>query len=49
MDSLLVLTGVSQLADVRAAAPEHRPTYVTEDLSGLFADRDRVTVEAALG
>ena len=48
MDSLLVLTGVSQLADLEATPAEHRPTYVAEDLSGLFVERDQVTVEAAL-
>ena len=36
MDSLLVLTGVSQRADLAAAPPERRPTYVAEDLSALF-------------
>jgi glycerol-1-phosphatase len=36
MDSLLVLTGVSRVADVLAAPPERRPTYVAKDLSALF-------------
>ena len=36
MDSLLVLTGVSQAADVLASAPQRRPTFIAEDLSGLF-------------
>jgi len=36
MDSLLVLTGVSQADDVAAAPDERRPTYVAKDLSGLF-------------
>lgn len=36
MDSLLVLTGVSGPADLLAAPPERRPTYVAGDLSGLF-------------
>jgi HAD superfamily hydrolase (TIGR01450 family) len=36
MDSLLVLTGVSQADDVAAALDERRPTYVAKDLSGLF-------------
>ena len=36
-DSLLVLTGVST-ADELAKAPDgHRPTYVADDLSGLFS------------
>ncbi|WP_025619984.1 HAD-IIA family hydrolase [Salinispora cortesiana] len=36
LDSLLVLTGVSDVAELLAAAPEHRPTYVSVDLAGLF-------------
>jgi glycerol-1-phosphatase len=36
MPSLLVLTGVSGPADLLAAPPEQRPTYVSADLSGLF-------------
>jgi glycerol-1-phosphatase len=36
-DSLLVLTGVSGPADLLAAEPSRRPTYVAADLSGLFA------------
>ena len=37
MDSLLVLTGVST-ADELAKAPDgHRPTYVADDLGGLFS------------
>jgi glycerol 3-phosphatase-2 len=35
--SLLVLTGVSGLADLVAAPTELRPTYVAPDLDGLFA------------
>lgn len=37
MDSLLVLTGVSRAADLLAATPELRPTFVAEDLSSLWA------------
>ncbi len=33
--SLLVLTGVSGLADIVSAAPERRPTYLAADLRGL--------------
>ena len=40
MDSLLVLTGVSGPADLLAAPPERRPTYVAADLSGLFGSAD---------
>ncbi len=35
VDSLLVLTGVTGLADLVAARPEERPTYVAVDLGGL--------------
>ena len=34
--SLLVLTGVTALADLVAATPELRPTYLSADLGGLF-------------
>ncbi|GGL20329.1 acid sugar phosphatase [Mangrovihabitans endophyticus] len=48
MDSLLVLTGVSGPAELLAAPPERRPTYVTADLSGLFGDAEaaRIPVRA---
>jgi glycerol-1-phosphatase len=36
MDSMLVLTGVSRPADLLAAPENRRPTYVANDLSGLF-------------
>ncbi|MGW1077645.1 HAD-IIA family hydrolase [Streptomyces sp. NPDC002537] len=36
VDSLLVLTGVTTAAELLAAAPEHRPTYVARDLRGLL-------------
>ncbi|WP_305789957.1 HAD-IIA family hydrolase [Symbioplanes lichenis] len=36
VDSLLVLTGVSGPAELLAAPPAQRPTYVAEDLTGLF-------------
>ncbi|MFG2041486.1 HAD-IIA family hydrolase [Dactylosporangium sp. NPDC048998] len=36
MDSLLVLTGVSDAAELLAAPVERRPTFVAEDLRGLF-------------
>jgi len=36
MDSMLVLTGVSQRSDLAVAPPPRRPTYVAEDLSALF-------------
>ncbi|HZC26152.1 MAG TPA: HAD-IIA family hydrolase, partial [Actinopolymorphaceae bacterium] len=34
--SLLVLTGVTGLADLLTAPPHQRPTYVADNLSGLF-------------
>lgn len=36
VDSLLVLTGVTRLADVRKAPKEHQPTYLAEDLRALL-------------
>ena len=38
MDSLLVLTGVSTAADLDAAPPDRRPTYVARDLSALLQE-----------
>ncbi|GAA2373599.1 HAD-IIA family hydrolase [Nonomuraea africana] len=42
VDSLLVLTGVATPREVLTAAPEHRPTYVAEDLSALHRPYPRV-------
>lgn len=36
VDSLLVMTGVTHLAELVAASPEQRPSYVAPDLEGLF-------------
>ena len=36
VDALLVLTGVTGLADLVAADPEERPTYLASELSGLL-------------
>ena len=36
MDSLLVLTGVTQPADLAEVPPDRRPTYVGKDLTALF-------------
>ncbi|SDZ43994.1 Haloacid Dehalogenase Superfamily Class (subfamily) IIA [Micromonospora pattaloongensis] len=44
LDSLLVLTGVSGPADLIAAPPGRRPTYVAADLGGLFAPADALRV-----
>jgi HAD superfamily hydrolase (TIGR01450 family) len=46
MDSLLVLTGVSQPADLLAAPEHQRPTYVATDLNGLFTVDEAVRVPA---
>jgi ribonucleotide monophosphatase NagD (HAD superfamily) len=44
MDSLLVLTGVSGPAELLGTPPRRRPTFVAEDVSGLFAAEDEVRV-----
>lgn len=36
VDSLLVLTGVTGLDDLVTTDPQHRPTFVSTDLAGLF-------------
>lgn len=36
VDSLLVMTGVTTVAEIAAAAPEERPTYIAADLRGLL-------------
>ncbi|MGQ7748592.1 HAD hydrolase-like protein [Streptomyces sp. WC2508] len=41
-DSLLVLTGVTDAAQLVAAPPEHRPTYVDADLRGLLTGQPEV-------
>ncbi|MGP3954250.1 HAD hydrolase-like protein [Streptomyces sp. 7N604] len=48
VDSLLVLTGVTDAAQLLAAPPRHRPTYVAADLRGLLAGQPGV-VEAERG
>jgi glycerol 3-phosphatase-2 len=42
VDSLLVLTGVSGPLDLLTAGPQHRPTHVAADLSGLHVPPARV-------
>ncbi|MET9804588.1 HAD-IIA family hydrolase [Streptomyces sp. NPDC006368] len=49
VDSLLVLTGVTDPAQLLAAVPEHRPTYVDRDLRGLPAGQPDVTGSAENG
>lgn len=43
VDSLLVLTGVTDAAQLLAAPPQHRPTYVDRDLRGLLTGQPEVT------
>lgn len=45
VDSLLVLTGVSGLADLVVAPPRRRPTYISPDLGGLLAVHPAPQVE----
>ncbi|GGO60191.1 HAD-IIA family hydrolase [Streptomyces lasiicapitis] len=42
VDSLLVLTGVTDGAQLLAAPPEHRPTYVDADLRGMLGGQPEV-------
>ncbi|MGW3088891.1 HAD-IIA family hydrolase [Streptomyces sp. NPDC001108] len=42
VDSLLVLTGVTDAARLLAAVPAHRPTYVDADLRGLLTGQPEV-------
>ncbi|MFF7332025.1 HAD hydrolase-like protein [Streptomyces sp. NPDC090306] len=42
VDSLLVLTGVTDGPQLLAARPEHRPTYVAADLRGLLTGQPEV-------
>ncbi|MHC3004101.1 HAD family hydrolase [Gordonia sp. GN26] len=44
IESALVLTGVSTVTDLLAAPPEQRPTYVIDDLAGVFDDIGAVRV-----
>lgn len=45
VDSLLVLTGVTDAALLLSAPPAHRPSYVAADLRGLLAPHPPVTRE----
>ncbi|MET2716947.1 HAD hydrolase-like protein [Streptomyces harbinensis] len=49
VDSLLVLTGVTDAAGLVAAPPEHRPTFVAADLRGLLVAQPPVTAEPGDG
>ncbi|GAA3109147.1 hypothetical protein GCM10020254_63940 [Streptomyces goshikiensis] len=46
MDSLLVLTGVTDAEQLLRAEPRHRPTYVDRDLRGLLTGQPEVEGEA---
>ncbi len=43
--SLLVLTGVATLGELRGAGPDHRPTYLGYDLRALLAPAPAVEVD----
>ncbi|MDG9718176.1 HAD hydrolase-like protein [Streptomyces sp. DH24] len=43
VDSLLVMTGVTDGAQLLAAPPRHRPTYVDADLRGLLTGQPEVS------
>ncbi|WP_217141561.1 HAD hydrolase-like protein [Streptomyces sp. AC627_RSS907] len=45
VDSLLVLTGVTDGARLLAAPPQHRPTYVDADLRGLLTGQPEVSAD----
>ncbi|MEU8675982.1 HAD hydrolase-like protein [Streptomyces sp. NPDC048560] len=45
VDSLLVLTGVTDAAQLLAAEPRHRPTYVDRDLRGMLTGQPEVTAD----
>ncbi|WP_433888627.1 HAD-IIA family hydrolase [Streptomyces sp. CA-111067] len=47
VDSLLVLTGVATPAQLLAAEPRHRPTYIAADLRGLLTPHPEVTASGA--
>ncbi|TDC75498.1 HAD-IIA family hydrolase [Streptomyces hainanensis] len=42
VDSLLVMTGVTDEAELLAARPDHRPTFVAADLRGLLTPQPAV-------
>ncbi|MFE0461301.1 HAD-IIA family hydrolase [Kitasatospora sp. NPDC058965] len=49
VDSLLVFTGVSTPAEVLAAVPKYRPTYLAADLRGLLEPHPEVSALPAGG
>jgi hypothetical protein len=46
IDSLLVLSGVSTPADLLAAAPDERPSYVADDLRAVQHPADDLKIKA---
>ena len=48
MPTLLVLTGVTDVATLLAAPPEARPTFLSADLRGLLAPADVVSLDGAV-
>lgn len=46
VDTLLVMTGVTGVAELVAAEPRLRPTYISADLTGLLAPAPAPTVDA---
>ena len=49
LDSVLVLSGVSTAADLLAAPPERRPTFVVDDLRGLLTDPESARIVEQAG
>ncbi|MFI5766874.1 HAD-IIA family hydrolase [Streptomyces sp. NPDC051563] len=49
VDSLLVLTGVADAAQLLRAEPKYRPTYVDRDLRGLLTGQPEVVAAAGGG
>jgi len=49
VDSLLVLTGVATAADLLAAGPHERPTYVAADLTAFDRPADELAIRARPG
>ncbi len=48
LPSLLVLTGVTGVAELLRAAPEQRPTYLAADLRGLLARGRRIVADPSV-
>lgn len=48
LDTLLVMTGVTGLEELAAAAPDERPTYLAADLSALGQPQPEVVAPAGL-